>query len=285
VNRRRLVLALGLAAVGCGYFGRKHYPLKGVVQAIRPGGEYVVAHEDIRGLMPAMSMPFRIRGASDVRPGDQIEASLVMTDKESWLEDVEVLARGLPVAKNASAVSAPLEPGAEVPAFPLVNQDGEAITLARYRGRTLVLTFIYTRCPVPEYCPRMMARFQKIDATLSADPVLWEKTHLLSISFDTAYDKPEVLRSYGRAFVKDRGEGRFRHWELATGSKEQIQAMADFFSLYFWGDDGQITHSLCTAVVGPDGRLVKVYRDNEWTAAAVVEDIKAAALEPTGGHS
>lgn len=275
MKRRAFVVGLGLVMLGCNLF-RRRYRLSGVVQGAGRSGMFVVAHENIPGLMPAMTMPFRIRGAGDLRPGDRIEASLVMTDKESWLEDVRVLARGLPVAKLTSPVPPPLETGSEVPDFALVNQDGTPIRLAGYRGRTLVLTFIYTRCPVPEYCPLMMTNFQKIDDKLFGEPALWAKTHLLSISFDTAYDKPEVLRSFGRAFVKDRGDGRFRHWELATGSAEQVRAIADYFGVHFWGEEGQVEHSLCTAIVGPDGRLVNFYRDNDWTVGEVLRQIRAA---------
>jgi protein SCO1/2 len=99
---------------------------------------------------------------------------------------------------------------------------------------------------------------------------------VLSISFDTAYDTPEVLRSFGRAFVKDRGQGRFRHWELATGSAPQVRAVADVFGLSFWGEDGEIEHSLCTTIVGPDGRLVTSYWGSQWTATEVVRRIRAA---------
>ena len=134
---------------------------------------------------------------------------------------------------------------------------------------TLLLAFIVLLAasnaalrPLPEFCPLMMRNFQKLDEALADDAALLGKTHLLSIGFDTAFDTPEVLRSFGSAFIKDRGNGRFAHWELATGSPQQITAVADYFGLVFWGEEGQITHSLCTPIVAADGRVAKVYRDN-----------------------
>ena len=279
--RNALILALVASSLapGCGRLGQKRYHLTGVVQEVRDGGEYVVAHEDIPGFMPAMTMPFHVRRAQGaVQPGDKIDATLVVTDKESWLEDLTVKARGLPTTKRGSG----LQPmgaavGDLVGDFGLVNQDGHAIHLGDYRGRTLVLTFIYTRCPLPEFCPLMMRNFQKLDDGLAGDAALLGRTHLLSISFDTAFDTPEVLRSFGSAFVKDRGNGRFAHWELATGSPQQIKAVADYFGLVFWGEEGQITHSLCTAIVAADGRVAKVYRDNLWTVEEALAEIRRAA--------
>ena len=273
-------VAAALATQACARSGEKRYPLKGVVQEIQPSGEFTVAHEDIPGLMPAMVMPFHIRGPKDaIQPGDRIEAALVMTDKESWLEDVRVTARGLPTTHKGSRpeVVSSASPGDTVPDFALVNQDGKPIHIGQYAGRTLVLTFIYTRCPLPEFCPLMMRNFQELDEALSADRRLSARTHLLTVSFDTAYDTPEVLRSFGRAHVKDRGEGRFVRWELATGSEEQVKAIAGFFGLMFWSEGGQITHSLRTAIIGPDGKVAKVYSDNLWTVEEAVREVAAVA--------
>ena len=251
--------------------------MKGVVQEVKSRQECVVAHQDIPGFMPAMTMDFRLKAGGPLLPGDEIEATLIVTDKETWLEDVVVKARGLPVAKRPEIPAAGAAGGDQVPDFGLVNQDGQAIKLSAYRGRTLILTFIYTRCPLPEYCPLMMRNFQRLDEGLAGEPELFARTHLLSISFDTAYDTPPVLRSFGRAFVKERGPGRFRHWELATGSAEQVKEVAQFFGLVYWGEEGEITHSLCTAIIGPDGKLAKVYRDNLWTVEDALGEVRRTA--------
>ena len=271
---------VALAAIACARSGGKRYPLTGVVQEVLSGGEFVVAHEDIPGLMPAMVMPFHVRGSKDaIQPGDRIEATLVMTDKESWLEDVRVTARGLPQVEGRLA-----SPGDQLgvarrcrPRLRPRQPGRQTDPPRQYAGQTLVLTFIYTRCPVPEFCPLMMRNFQALDEALSADRALSSRTHLLTVSFDTVYDTPDVLRRFGRAHVKDRGEGQFARWELATGSEEQVKAIAGFFGLMFWGDEGLITHSLRTAIIGPDGKVAKVYNDNLWTVEEAVRDIRAAA--------
>jgi len=273
--RAVLLLAGLLGAVSCSD-GLRRYPLRGVVQAVLPDGRAEVAHEDIPGFMPGMTMPFRIRGASGVRPGDRIEATLAMRDTESWLEDVRILARGLPVARREAAPE-PARIGTLVPDLRLVDQDGAPIGLAGYRGRVLVLTFIYTRCPVPEFCPRMMTRLSELDDRLAADPTLLEQTQLLAISFDPEFDTPEVLRYYGKGWVKDRGRGRFDRFALASGSAEQVKAAADFFGVAFWNEAGQIVHTFCTAVIDADGRLAALFDGNEWTTDELLREVRAAA--------
>lgn len=275
---RRAALSLLAGALvlasGCSD-GLRRYSLRGVVQAMLPDGQAEVAHEEIPGFMPAMTMPFRIRGTSGLRPGDRIEATLVMRETESWLEDVRVLDRGLPVARRAPAPE-PAALGALVPDLRLVNQDGVPIGLAGYRGRVLVLTFIYTRCPVPEFCPRMMARLAELDDRLAAEPALFDATRLIAISFDHEFDTPEVLRYYGKAWVKDRGRGRFDRFALASGSAEEVKAAADFFGVSFWNDAGQIVHSFCTAVIRADGRLAARFDGNEWAADELLDEVRAA---------
>ena len=275
-----VALAVAVGCLGCSRLDQRRYHLTGVIQEIRSNGEYVVAHEDILGFMPAMTMPFKVsRAPGAIRPGDRIEATLVVTDKESWLEDLRVTFHGLPATAAVSALQPGVAAGDVVQDFGLVNQDGRAIRFADYRGQTLVLTFIYTRCPLPEFCPLMMRNFQKLDEALSETPALFDKTHLLSISFDTAFDTPQVLTSFGSAFVKDRGRGRFAHWELGTGSERQIKDVAAFFGLVYWADAGQLSHSLCTAIIGPDGRVSKLYRDNLWTVEDALAEIRRTTLQ------
>jgi protein SCO1 len=280
-ERSVLAIVVCLASVACGRAGQRRYLLSGVVQEARQAnGEFVVAHGDIPGFMPAMTMPFRVKrmgGPPNLQPGDGITARLVVTDTESWLEDVAVTVRGLPIAKIAAESKAlGAVAGAQVPDFHLVNQDGAPIHLGQYAGRTLVLTFIYTRCPIPEFCPLMMKNFQALDKALAGDPALFARTHLLSITFDTQYDKPEVLRRFGRVFMEDRGGSRFDHWELATGSAEQVKAAAEFFGLAYWGEGTEIAHSLRTAVIGPGGRVVRLYTDNLWTVEEALAEIQRA---------
>jgi protein SCO1/2 len=162
--------------------------------------------------------------------------------------------------------------GDEVPNYLLKNQDGKQIRLHDYRGKALLLTFIYTRCPLPEYCTLMSNNFAQIDRQLQQSPDLYAKTHLLSVSIDPNYDSPQVLRSYGAAHTERYENETFSHWEFASG--EQVREMAQFFGLRYFDEKDQIIHGLKTAIVAPDGKVVKVYSGNEWKPEDVVNELK-----------
>lgn len=271
-----LVACLALAACGSRSEARR-YELSGqVVSVDKQQRRVTVSHKEIPGFMPAMTMPFYLKDewALDVlAAGDTIQATLVVDRDRSWLEDIVITKGG-----EAKEIESELEPrpGAEVPDFALVNQDGKPIKLRDYRGKALALTFIYTRCPIQDYCPLMSSNFAQIDRLLRKDPALAGRAHLLSISIDPDYDKPEVLRRYGAEYLKESG-GDFSHWEFASGAPEQIRAAADFFGLRYWAEGGQIIHSLRTAIIAPDGKLYKLYRDNQWKPEELLNDLKSAA--------
>ncbi|HYP00966.1 MAG TPA: SCO family protein, partial [Pyrinomonadaceae bacterium] len=177
-------------------------------------------------------------------------------------------------AAPAGALTEP-EPGAPIPDASLVNQDGKRINLREYQGRALVVTFIYTRCPLPDYCTLMSNNFAAIKRELDSSPEPGAaRAHLLSITLDPAYDTPKVLRSYGAAHTENYGSEKFEHWEFATGEPEEIQRVAAFFGLSYKQEGEQITHSLRTAVISPDGKLYKMFRGNEWKPAEVVSALK-----------
>src|SRR6185503_8053207 len=188
----------------------------------------------------------------------------------SWLEDLVIVQQsGTPTA--APGVSEAKE-GDTVPNFALQNQDDKKIRLRDYRGKALLLTFIYTRCPLPDYCALMSNNFAQIDRQLQQDPNLYAKTHLLSISIDPNYDTPQVLRSYGAAHTERYQDETFQHWEFASG--EQVKEVAQFFGLRYFPDNDQIIHGLRTVIVAPDGKVAKVYSNNEWKPEEVVEELK-----------
>ena len=274
-----------LAIAGChrSSANEKRYELKGRVVAVEKGKRLVtVAHEEIKGYMPGMVMPFTIKEdwpfEIPLVAGDQITATLVVDGSSSWLEDV-VIAKE---STNTTAIKAPdrlAEPraGDEVPNYDLTNQDGKSIRIKDYRGRALVLTFVYTRCPMPDQCTLMSNNFQIIDQELQKQPGLYAKTHLLSISFDPDYDTPKVLRSYGAAHTGRYSDETFQHWEFATGTKDEVKGLAQFFGLRYYHDttsgDEQVIHSLRTAVIGPGGKVFKVYRENKWKPADILADL------------
>jgi protein SCO1/2 len=246
--------------------------LTGKIVAVEPDKHQVtVSHEDIKGYMPGMTMPFTVRdqiNLKELSPNDKLTATLVVDGSQTWLEDLIVTH----VSSNGSAPPAAMlaSEGDEVPNFTLRNQSNREIHIRDYRGKALLLTFIYTRCPVPDYCTLMSNNFAQIDRALGQDPELYGKTHLLSISIDPGYDTPEVLKSYGAAHTERYEKETFAHWEFAGGTTEQVKKIAEYFGLTYFPDKDQIIHALRTVVVSPDGKVVKIYSGNDWKPEEVV---------------
>ena len=225
-------------------------------------------------------MPFTVHSESDLQilaPDDEITATLVVDGSHSWLENL-IIARQ---SANPSAMPAVViaKEGDEVPNFTLRNQDDREIHIRNYRGKALLLTFIYTRCPVPDYCTLMSDNFAQIDRELGKDPEIYAKTHLLSISIDPEYDTPKVLRSYGAAHTERYQNETFAHWEFASGTKEQVKEIAQYFGLTYFPEKDQIIHALRTVIVKPDGKIAKVYSGNEWKPEEVLVEMKKAATD------
>ena len=284
-----LFFALSLIILGSGCKPRrsaneKRYDLKGKVVAVNKSERTAtIAHEDIKGYMPAMTMPFKIKNDADLemlKPGDQVTGALVVDDVESWVEITAIVEGPVTDLQNVDVPGEP-RPGTDVPDFGLVNQDGKRIHLAQYRGQALALTFIYTRCPMPDQCTLMSNNFAAIDQELQKQPDIYAKTHLLTISFDAEYDSPKVLRSYGASHTGRYTDETFQHWEFAGGSADEVKGIAQYFGLRYFHDtesgQDQVIHSLRTAVIGPDGKLFKLYRGNEWKPAEIVGDLQSLA--------
>ena len=270
-----LFVCLVFASCGRNRANEKRYDLKGKVLVVEPDKHLVtVSHEDVKGYMPAMTMPFTVRNESDLQilaPDDQITATLVIDGSHSWLEDLIITKQ----SANASAMPNTIQAkeGDEIPNYTLRNQDDREIRIHNYRGKALLLTFIYTRCPVPDYCTLMSNNFAQIDRELGKDPALYEKTHLLSVSIDPAYDTPAVLRSYGAAHTERYEKETFAHWEFASGKKEEVKEIADFFGLRYFPDQDQIVHGLRTVIVNPEGKVAKIYSGNEWKPEEALNEL------------
>jgi protein SCO1/2 len=264
----------GFAA--CRKSNAKRYDLKGKVVAVDQEKHLVtVSHEDIKDYMPAMTMAYTVPSESDLQiiaPDDEITATLVIDGKQSWLEDLIITRQSATAPAMPGAQMA--KPGDEVPNFTLLNQDNRPIHIKDYRGKTLLLTFIYTRCPVPDYCTLMSDNFQQIDRALGQNPELYGKTHLLSISIDPEFDTPKVLRSYGAAHTERYQNETFAHWEFVGGTKEQVKEIAQFFGLTYFPEKDQIIHALRTVIVNPDGKVAKIYGGNDWKPEEIVEELK-----------
>ena len=253
------------------------YDLRGKVVAVdESAGTVTVAHQAILGYMSAMTMSFVVKDRwafKVLKPGQSITATLVIEGDHSWLEGLVVTEEGKPEGNSlAPPGPAPTPLGQEVPDFALVNQDGKRIHLQQYRGKALLVTFIYTRCPLPDYCPLMSRNFAAIAQQIRSDPKLSHFTHLLSISIDPEFDTPAVLRAYGRNYAGTLHP--FDRWEFATGTPAQVRKVAEFFGLRYWTDRGQIVHALVTALIAPNGKVVQVYRGNDWQPAQAVGDLR-----------
>ena len=273
-------LALGGCVASKGHGEVRRYDLKGKVVSVERGrGEVVVEHEAIPGLMEAMTMPFALKDRDAlevVGPGDRLQATLVVADDGGfWLENPMITKGAPPGESPADGTPGGPKPGDEVPDFTLVNQDGKSVRLGRYRGRALLLTFIYTRCPLADYCPLMSERFAAVSRELAADPSLQGRVRLLSVSIDPEHDTPRVLRSYGAAHTGRYGAETFESWEFATGDPAEVKRLAQFFGLEYFAEKEQIIHSLSTAVIAPDGRVHKIYRGNEWQPSEALNDVRA----------
>jgi protein SCO1/2 len=290
---KKLALALSLAAaIGCGRSeapkaaapgaAEKPYPLKGVVVSVDAGAsKVIVRHQEIPGYMDAMTMPFNVaepKMLAELRPGDEIEAKLVVGEKSSRLEGIVVSRHGTEVATQVIPEQGPYgKPGDAAPLTQLIGQDGKPVSLADFKGKAVALTFIFTRCPLPDFCPRMNAQFAEMEAALAKEPALYAKTQLLSVSFDPEHDSPQVLSEYRERFLKGVKGVAPAHWKFATGTPDHIKEFATFFGLTYLKSGDQFVHSLATAVIGPDGKVLSIRRGNDWEPPAVIEDLRKAA--------
>jgi protein SCO1 len=262
----------------------KVYKLRGkVVSTNAATGEVTLDHEAIPGFMDAMTMPYKLKDASivgELHPGDVLTADLLVSqgaDADVVLDHIVVVAQGKPDYKPAVIYHVPA-PGDQVPDFVLRNQDGRPIHLSQFHGKELLITFIYTRCPLPDFCPRVTRNFATIDKQLEADPALYARTHLMSVSFDPEHDTPERLRAYGAQYIGSDAKSAFAHWDFAVAQKPVLTEMAKYFDVGMTaGTDDTITHTLSTTLIGRDGRVVRFYPGNEWTAEQVLADVKQNA--------
>jgi protein SCO1/2 len=277
-------LAVSSAAVfalllGCAPSAR-HYPLKGQVLAVDASvPEVTVRHEDIPGFMPAMTMAYRVPDRTlldGLTPGDLITATLVVRDTAAHLEEIRKVGHA-DVATSQSVlpkVMDVLEPGDTVPDEQLIDQDGRRVRLSAWRGKALAVTFIYTRCPLPDFCPLMDRRFAAVQKKVAADAELRDGVHLVSVTFDPTHDTPDVLKPHAASVGADPAV-----WSFLTGPPEAIAKVSERFGVSAIQESDaiqSITHNLRTAVIDPRGRLVAIYTGRDWTPDQLVEALREA---------
>ena len=286
-----LILAGGLSFSSCHRVSaQKRYPFTGRIVSVDSQTQSAIIDGDaIPGFMDAMAMPYKIKPAATLNhliPGDSVSAEVVVVSSgaknddaapEYWLENVKVIAHIDPShAPGASSLHMPA-PGEEVPDFSFTNQSGKLISLKQYRGKVLFVTFIYTRCPFPDFCPRLSGNFAEIYKQAATNAAL-TNAHLLSISFDPEHDRPKVLRDYGFSVAHTHESALFNRWEFAAPRLADLPRLADFFALTIQPEGGTITHNLSTVVIGPDGKIVKWYHGGDWQPSDLIKDATAGSV-------
>ena len=281
----RGILLLLIASVACSRTPPppKQFELTGQILAIQAErSEILVKHDDIKGFMPAMTMPYKVKDGSLLagkEPGDLIRATLVVGEVDAHLSSMTKTGHAA-LDTPAPTTDHPdvLEPGQQVPDALLVDQDGKPTPFSSFRGHRVAMTFIYTRCPLPDFCPLMDRNFADVQSAIAKTPRLAD-VRLVTVTLDPSFDTPAVLKPHADALDADA-----RVWSFMTGEPSEVGRFSSAFGIYSEPDQqhpDQIIHNLRTAVIDPDGRLVKVQSGNSWTAAQLVADLSAA---PTPKH-
>ena len=265
---------------GCGR--SEEYELRGQVLAVdRARQEITLKHEDIRGFMPGMTMAFKVRDASmlDGRsPGELIRATLVVEESTGYLEAIQSVGRAPLTEAPPPARPDVISPGNPVPDVPFVDETGQPRTLSTWRNLAIAVTFTYTRCPIPDFCPAMDRRFADAQSVVLKDAALRGRVRLLSVSFDPTFDTPRVLSAHARNVGANPDV-----WSFLTGDPAQVQEFASRFGVQIMRDKestAEIVHSLRTAVIDGEGRLVSLFSGNEWQASALIDSLRTTLSLP-----
>jgi len=276
--RNLLVVALATLFSACSSTPpAKRYPIQGQILAISTERrEITIAHGDIPGLMPAMTMTYPLSDAKllDGRTlGELVTGTLEVTEATGKI--VELTHTGsapLPAGSNAADLAAGvLDIGNPIPDTALIDQTNTRRALSEWKGTTTLITFIYTRCPLPNFCPLMDQNFATLQGVIAKDPLLRGKVKLISITFDPENDTPDVLAEHAKKMKADPAV-----WTFLTGDRLTIDRIAGKFGVSVLRTPGEaaITHNLRTILVGPDGNLAKIYSGNDWTPGAVAADLR-----------
>src|SRR6266404_5292471 len=267
------------------------FRVKGVVIALKPKEKSVeIKHEAIPGYMPAMTMPFDVKDANELaglQPGDSVSFRMLVTGAEGWIDQIRKLA---PPATNSPPTTGPFRlvreveshtVGVPLPEYHFANQFGQPISTTQFQGQALAITFLFTRCPFPTFCPLMANHFADAQKKLLATPNAPTNWHLLTISFDPDFDKPAILKAYAERYKYDPA-----HWSFATGALIDITALAEQVGLIFSHDEtGNISHNLRTVVVDASGSVRKIFSGNQWSSSELVQEmLNAAGAVPGPAH-
>ena len=260
------------------------YQVKGVIKELLPEKKKVkIAHEEIPNYMEAMTMMFDVRdanGLAGLQVGDTVLFRMLVTDDDGWIDQLKKLdGPRTPLPPEPATFRRvrevePLAVGDKLPDYTFTNALGRAVRLGEFQGRALGITFIFTRCPFPTFCPRLSSNFSEAAEklkTMANGPTNW---HLLSITIDPEFDTPERLRAYAQRY-----KGDPNHWDHLTGALIDITAISEQFGLQFWRSNPNepINHNVRTVVVDATGRIQWITPENEWKSDTLVEQMVRAA--------
>jgi protein SCO1 len=289
-----ILVAVAILHAGCGRGGSpepdpggREFLIRGIVRGISPDRQTIdVHHETIPNYMPEMTMPFSVRdpkATNELRAGDAISFRMTVTEKEAWIDNIKKIGENEVKLETKPGRSGPAGPGAQssrlrsgdqVPPFRLTNEQGETITADTFRGRPYIVTFIFSRCPIPNFCPLMNKNFAQLQEAIRSGSGPMAQARLLSISFDPEYDTPEVLRAYAKHEQADPAL-----WSFATGEKEQIERLTKSFAVHVQPESGTVAHGLATALINSEGRVVEIWRGNAWKPEEVIARVQEENLQ------
>ncbi len=263
--------------------------VRGVVKELKSDGKTVlVDHEEIPNYMVKMTMPFKVKDTNQLASlgtNDSIHFRLNVAEYESWIDQVTKTGTAAsaftdPSRKNFRLVRDVdvLKEGDALPNYSLTSHLGQTINTAQFKGQALAITFIFTRCPLPDFCPRMDLRFSEVTKRLKELPNVPTNYHLLSLSFDVEHDTPLVLRNHAKIVAARHGADMSR-WTFATGKLIDIDDLTERFGMTFAREPGTVpfNHNLRTVVVDAAGQVQKIFIGNEWKADALVSELEKAA--------
>ena len=272
----RLLLAVLLAVAACGRAPEtRQYELRGQIMGVQADrNEVLIRHDDILGFMPAMTMQFKVQDAellAGKRAGDMVTGTLVVEEVNAYLSSLTTTGH-VPLDAAPASEDAPpiLAPGDQIGDAALVDQDGASRPFSSFRGHRVAVTFVYTRCPFPEFCPMMDRHFRAVQQAIADTPALGD-VRLVTVTMDPVFDTPAVLKRHAERRGADP-----RVWTFLTGELAAVDAFTSQFGLYVERNDrnsADITHNLVTVVVDADGRLVSRHTGNDWTPAQLVADL------------
>lgn len=279
-----LSLAVALATLACASQKRdeRSFTLQGQVLNVEPARKTVtIKHEEIKGFMPAMTMPYEVQDAKmldGIGPGDLVNATLVVFSNGAHLSTLKKVGSA-PLEKPPADTTLPtassgfelLKPGDAVPDATFLDQDGKQRSFADFRGSRVVMTFIYTECPLPTFCPLIDRRFAAMQKPIADDPSM-KDVRLVTVSFDPEHDTPDVLKAHARQLNADHSR-----WTFLTGNRDDIDRFASRFGVQVsraMNDPRDITHNLRTVIIDKDGKLVKTYTGNDWVPEQILGDLK-----------